>query len=191
MFIFEIGMYFCLTIFFMTQEDCFELGHFSKTHGLKGEIVLFLDVDNPEAYEELDSVFVEIKNELVPFFIENFYIRGNKAILRFEGYESWEQANELVKKRVFLPLDNLPKLKENQFYYHDVLGFTVVDQQLGKLGVVSTFFSLEQGDLLVMTYQEKEVLIPINDTNVLKADLEMMEVLVNLPNGLLEVYLND
>jgi 16S rRNA processing protein RimM len=56
---------------------------------------------------------------------------------------------------------------------------------------VSTFFSLEQGDLLVMTYQEKEVLIPINDTNVLKADLEMMEVLVNLPNGLLEVYLND
>ena len=184
-------MYFLFNQYYMNQEECFELGHISKTHGLKGEVVLFLDVDQPEAYQDLDSVLLEIKNELVPYFIEDFYIRGSKAILRFEGFETWEQANELIKKRVFLPLENLPKLKEGQFYYHDVIGFTVVDQQLGKLGIVSSVYSLEQGDLLVMEYQSKEVLIPINDTNVLKANYEMMEVEVNLPDGLLEVYLND
>ncbi len=175
----------------MTQEDCFELGHISKTHGLKGEVVLFLDVDNPEAYEDMESMFIEVRNELVPFFIEQMYIRGSKAIVKFEGFENIEKATELLKKKAFLPLDNLPELKDGQFYYHDVIGFRVIDKTLGSLGLVSSVYSLDQGDLLVMEYQEKEVLIPINDTNVLKADMELMEIYVDLPDGLLEVYLND
>jgi 16S rRNA processing protein RimM len=50
----------------MTKEDCFELGKITKTHGVKGEVILWLDVDFPEDYEEMDSVFLEVRGELVP-----------------------------------------------------------------------------------------------------------------------------
>jgi 16S rRNA processing protein RimM len=174
----------------MKITDCFELGHITKTHGLKGEVVFFLDVDFPEEYDYLESVFVEVKNELVPFFIESIQIRQKKAIVKFEDINTFEQASNLLKHRLFLPLDELPELEEGQFYYHDVIGYQVIDNQKGTLGVVKEFYSMPQGDLLVMEYEGKEVLIPVNDNTVTSANHELQEILVHIPDGLLEVYLN-
>lgn len=176
----------------MTKEDCYLLGKITKTHGLKGELAIWLDVDYPEDYEELDSVLLEIKGELVPHFVEEIQIRPNKSIIKFEDIDTIEEAQKLVNCDIYLPEDNLPELDDNdQFYYHEIIDYTVVDEIKGKLGKVLAVYTSERQDLIAMQYEGKEILIPIDDDIVKTVDREKKELYTNLPEGLLEIYLDD
>lgn len=174
----------------MTKDNCFLLGKITKTHGVKGELIIWLDVDFPEDYEEMESIFLEVKGELVPYFIEDLQIRGSKSIIKFEEIDSFDDAKKLVDCDVYLPEDNLPELNEDQFYYHEIIGFDVVDASHGKLGKIIGVFENNSQDLIGMEYQGVEVLIPISDEIVKTIDREKKELHTAMPEGLLEVYLN-
>ena len=94
----------------MTKEECYQLGKITKPFGVKGQVVFFLDVDDPEAYAELDSAFVEIKGKLIPYFFEVQNINGNKAIVQFEDLTP-EESLALVGHELYLPLELLPNLQ--------------------------------------------------------------------------------
>ncbi len=174
----------------MTKEDCYLLGKLTKTHGLKGELAIWLDVDYPEEYEELDSVLIEIKGELIPYFVEEIQIRANKSIIKFEDIDTIEAAQKIVNCDLFLPNDNLPALADDQFYYHEIIDFMIVDEQKGKLGKVTAVYTSEAQDLIAMEYENSEILIPVSDEIVKSVDREKKELYTNLPEGLLEIYLN-
>ena len=176
----------------MTQDRCYLLGYIVRTHGTAGNVVLFLDVDYPEEYEEMDSVYVEIKGELVPYFISRFNLqKQNNAIVTFEDVDTIEKAQALVGSSLYLSLDELQELGDEEFYYHEIKGFTVVDQSKGILGIVREVYALNGQDLIAMDYQGVEVLIPTAEDIVLKADKENRQLFVNLPDGLLDVYLEN
>lgn len=175
----------------MTKDNCFELGKITKTHGVRGEVILWLDVDFPEDYEDLESVFLDVKGELVPFFMETFRLSGNRAIVQFEDIDTFEKAEGLINLQAYLPLEELPELDDDQFYYHEIIGFQVIDKNKGELGTVYTVHAMQAQDLLVMDYQGKEVLIPVIPEIVLNAEKDKKILNVNLPEGLLEVYLNN
>ena len=176
----------------MTHDNCYLLGYIVRTHGTNGNVVIFLDVDYPEDYDELDSVFVEIKGELVPYFIGNFNLQKQaNAIVTFEDVNTIEKAQALVGCSLFLSLDELEELSEEEFYYHEIKGYTVVDEIKGELGVVREVYSLNGQDLIAMDYQGIEVLIPTVADIVIKADKENKRLIVKLPEGLLEVYLDE
>lgn len=175
----------------MKAEDCFELGIITRPHGLSGEVQLSLDAENPESYQELESVFVEINNKLIPFFIESISISGKKAIIRFDDVSSQQEAAALGGKKVFLPVDLLPDLEDDQFYYHEITGFRIIDNAKGELGVVEAVVENPGHDLIIMDYLSKEVLIPITDDIVLLVDRDKKTIQVDLPNGLLELYLEE
>ena len=169
----------------MAKTEYFELGTLSKPHGLKGAFHVFLDVDDPYEYEDLESVFVQMGNELVPYFIEDIQIRDNLNLLVLEGIESLDAAKELVGKKLFLPVSFLPKLKDDQFYYHEIIDYQVVDEQKGALGVVKEVYSTGAQDVLIMIYKSKEVLIPLTDEIIPKVDKKSKIVHSRLPDGLL------
>ena len=175
----------------MDVDQCYQLGHVIKAHGIKGEVGILLDVDFPEHYKNLESVFVEIDQKLVPFFISNITIRKNKAVVKFEDVKDIEAAEALKERSLYLPLDQLPRLKDDQFYYHEIIDFAVVDAMHGRLGLVSGVYSLPGQDLLVVSCNNKEVLIPVKDEIITRVDRKAREIHVKLPEGLLEVYLED
>lgn len=176
----------------MTHDSCYLLGYIVRTHGTSGNVVMFLDVDYPEDYEEMDSVYVEIKGELVPYFISRFNLqKQNNAIVTFEDVDTIEKAQALVGSSLYLSLDELEELGEEEFYYHEIKGFTVIDESKGELGVVREVYALNGQDLIAMDYQGVEVLIPTAEDIVLKADKTNKQLFVNLPEGLLEVYLDN
>jgi len=165
------------------------LGYILKPHGLKGAMHIELDVDDPSKYERMESVFVHKDGNLIPFFIKALQITGNRGIVALEDVKSIDDAQALKSCQLFLPASLLPKLDDDQFYYHEVIGYTVVDTENGALGIIEEIYSAGTQDLISMKYKEKEVLLPVSDEIVLRADHAKKVVYVKLPEGLLDVYL--
>lgn len=176
----------------MDKESWFQLGYITKVHALRGEIIIVLDVDFPEDYEGLEHVFVANDSRFIPHFLEHFVLQpNNRALAKFEGIESVEEAARLVGMQVYLPIDKLPELGEDQYYFHELIGFTVHDEVHGELGEVKQIYDLQTQDLISLEYKGKEVLIPIQDGIVQKVDKAGEKVFCRLPEGLLEIYLED
>lgn len=177
----------------MTKDDCYQVGHITKTHGVNGELVLYLDVDNAAEYAGLESVLLEVKGQLVPYFIESIAIvKASRAIVAFEDIDTIEQAERLINCGAFLPLDNLePITDETRFYFHEIVGYQIVDAEAGPLGTVRGVYAMNAQDLIAMDYEDKEVLIPINSDIVRTVDRANQKLNVVLPDGLLAIYMED
>lgn len=177
----------------MNRNDCVELGYISKAHGLRGELKAVLDVHDIDEYKQLSVVFLAKGDAaLQPFRISRLSIRSQKlAILKLEGISDRTSAENLTGHTIFFPEADLPALDEGRFYYYQVLGYTIEDQQKGTLGVVKGFYDGPAQDIMAMSYQSKEVLIPITEEFVLKADHDQKKIYTHLPEGLVESYLED
>lgn len=177
----------------MKVENCFYLGYISKTIGTKGELALKLDVDSPSSYQNIQGLFLQITpkdQQLVPFFIDRSSLQENGNLrLAIEGISDQTSAKNLVGKSVYLPIDLLPKLKDDQFYFHEIIGFTIIDTKLGELGKVDKVLEFSSSNVLSLTVKEKEVLIPISDETISKVDKPNHCITVNCPDGLVELYL--
>jgi len=174
----------------MKIEDCFQLGYIVKPHGIHGAITIFLDTDDPEYYKEMESVYVEYQQKLVPFFIDSVKLVGNKATLKFHDVDSIEVAIQYKGCAVYLPLDMLPGLEEDQFYYHEIIGYKVIDQAAGEIGKVKYIYEANGSDLFAIDYKNKEILVPVHDEIIQKLDKKDNTIFLILPDGLLDIYLN-
>lgn len=176
----------------MRKEDCFYLGKIVKKFSYKGEVLVKLDTDEPELYENMESVFVEMRHTLVPFFIQKSQLHKDTLLrLNFEDVTSEAEADTLIGCSLFLPLDLLPKLSENQFYYHEIIGFTVKDHQYGNVGIVEQVNDQTAQHLLILKKGDKEVLIPINDSILTSVNREEKTISIQAPEGLIDLYLSE
>lgn len=172
----------------MEIKDCFYLGKVSKPFGFKGELVLFFDVDTPEEYSELDGVYIEINKRLVLYPIETIRVRSNKATVRFRDI-SPEDALKLIGKDLYLPLELLPILEGNKFYYHEIIGFEVIDAEKGNIGVIKKVLEYPATPLFSIDFKGKEILMPIIDSVIENVDREAKTIYINAPKGLIELYI--
>jgi 16S rRNA processing protein RimM len=154
-----------------------------KKHGLKGDVKIILSSPLPK---KLESIFVEIDNRLVPFFIESISILHDQAILKFEDIDSPEKADQLTQNRVFLPLSIRPKSQSKRPNSSELIGFSVYFNS-HRLGIVSDINQHTLNPLLVVKNEESELLIPINDYFIKKVDRKLKKVMVELPDGFLEI----
>jgi len=173
-----------------TQEDCFRLGSIARLHSFKGEVSIFLDVDNPLEYQNLESVFVEYDNKLVPFFIDEIKIRNKGfAVVKFDGVDTEKKALMLLKSRLFLPLELLPELEGDDYYDFEIKGFKVIDKVLGEIGIVNSVLDIKVNPLVSIQSGETEILIPKIDQFIKEIDWDNETLQIDAA-GLIELYLN-
>ena len=174
----------------MRKEDCFYLGKIAKKFSFKGEVLIYLDTDEPELYENMESVFVEFNNNLVPFFIENSSIHKNDFLrVRFEDVKDEAEADRMLGNAVYLPLKMLPKLSGNKFYFHEVIGFEIEDKRLGVFGKIVAVNDSTAQPLFEVLNGDVEILVPMIDHFLVKIDRDNKKVIMDLPEGLVEMYL--
>lgn len=175
----------------MRKEDCFYLGKIVRKHSFKGEVVIKLDTDEPELYQEMESIFVDLGNNLIPFFIEKSLLqKGNQLRVQFEDMYTEEEADGILKANVYLPIDLLPKLTGDKFYFHEVIGFKVVDVNYGFVGVIDGINDKTAQPLFEISNGDKEVFIPMIDDFIKKVDRENSTIEVETPAGLIDLYLD-
>ncbi len=174
----------------MQKEDCFYFGKVIKTHGIKGEISIRIDADDPSQYAGIRFILLDLYTGLIPFFIESMKIHQNKAYVAIQDVKTVEKAIELTGFEIYLPLDQLPKLKGNQFYFHEVAGYKVIDQEFGLIGTIDRVLEYPNQSVFQVFHKGKEILIPIQDEVIMKLNRKSRTFEIKAPDGLIDLYLN-
>jgi 16S rRNA processing protein RimM len=175
----------------MHKEDCFYLCIVARKHSFKGEVVIVLDTDEPYRYENMESVFIAFGNNLIPFFIKKSLLQKGKQLrVTFEDINNETDANGLLNAEVYLPLKFLPKLTGTQFYFHEVIGFQVIDKQFGAIGILENINDSGAQALLEIKHEAVTILIPLVDNFIKKIDRKNKILHIEAPNGLIDLYLH-
>ena len=174
----------------MTKEECFYLGKIVSKFSFRGEVLAKLDTDEPELYTEMESVFVEFNKNLVPFFLERAQLHKSTLLrIKFEDVEEEADADDLIGAELYLPLSSLPKLDDDKFYFHEIIGFKVTDESFGYVGVIKSINDQTSQTIVIIDREGKDVLVPLNDDFVTKVDKENKTMILNTPDGLIDMYL--
>jgi len=174
----------------MKKEDCFYLGKIVKKYSFKGEVLAKLDTDDPDIYEHLDAVFVELRDKLIPFFVEQSQLHKSELLrIKFEEVDTEADADAILKSDLYLPLDLLPKLEGNQFYFHEIIGFTITDKAFGEVGVIKGVNDSTAQALFEIDRDGVEILIPMNDDFIVVVNRDTKTIMVDVPEGLIDLYL--
>jgi 16S rRNA processing protein RimM len=147
-------------------------------------------VDDPEAYIELESVYLDLHGERIPFFIDGLDLKHNRrAVVKFHDFDSIEDAESLAGLEMYLPSTQLPPLGGNQFYFHEIIGYTVVDESYGNIGILEDILELPHQSIFQVRHGEKEILVPVVDEVILRLDRETRQLFIRAPEGLIDIYL--
>lgn len=171
-------------------DDCIELGFLTKPHGIKGHLVLKLTDVSFEEIEEMELVFVMIDGLPVPFFIEDFSKRNADTILiKLTDIDSESEARKYTKSEVFLNREVLTLPQAQQPNINVFKGFKVIDNRCGEIGSFDSLLDYDQNPVMRILKDRIEILIPFNQEFLLEIDEENRHILVDCPEGLLDLYL--
>lgn len=176
----------------MNIDDCFLLGKITKPHGYKGDVILYIDADEPDLYKELDCIWLEIGGRLVPHFLDATKAHSalQKLIVHLDGVNDEAAAKALGGTNVFLPIKYLPELDENEFYLHEVQGWRVADAKNEEtIGTINKVLDYAIYPILEVHSDGREVLIPLPAEIEIRVDRTKQQLFVTIPDGLLDVYL--
>lgn len=178
----------------MSLDKFVEAGKIVKAHSFSGalKVMLHQPVLNPDAFPV--HLFIGIAPQPVPFFIEKLELTDDdKAIIKFEEVDDKEAANKLLKKNIYLTVKEYEAvfgpLKEEETNLSDLQGYLLVDKKLGELAVIEDVLELPTHEIARLNYKGSEVLVPLVDEVIQKVDEKEKKLFVNLPEGLLDVYL--
>lgn len=174
----------------MTKEEAFYIGYITKTKGLKGEVQLYFEFEDYEALD-LDVLFADMNGKMVPFFVAKHKLYPNSTgLFYFDDIDHIDKAQALVKKKIYLPLNKMPERDEDDFTYNDLEGFIAIDEKLGELGEITSVNEYPQQFVATVHYKNRDVLFPLNEDFIVEIDDEENVLHLDLPEGLLDVYLD-
>lgn len=177
----------------MNQDQCFLLGKITKPFSFKGEVVLWMDVDDSADYLDVKTLWIPQQGMLVPYSVESLKPNKDRFVVRLADINTEEQAKNLAGKDVWLPLSEMAPLPEGKFYFHEVQGWTAVDRATGKdVGVVVHVVDQGAYPMLEVDFGEGVTgYVPLPEHVKVEANREAQTLVLDLPEGLLDVYLGD
>lgn len=171
------------------MAEYYNIGKFVAVHGLQGELLLKHELGKKTSLKGLTALFVEEKkNAFLPWFIESTKIKSDTEIyIKLEGLASREGAMKLAQKAVWLPETDFKKFAAKSAPASP-LGYTIIDNNEA-LGEILELIEQPHQLLCRLEIQNKEVLIPLHEGSLQKVDHKKKQVYVELPEGLLDIYL--
>jgi len=187
-----------LNILYLISEDILELPilYLSRyiTQNKKEYYNLLQKVRDENIWEAwilfmLDALASTAKQTIGTIESIKIHTSKNTALVYFEDVNDIDSASLLTNNNLYLPLASLPVLEGNKFYFHEVHDFLLIDTDFGEIGKIKQILEYPNQALFQTFYGDKEVLIPINDRSIQKVDREKKEIHLNLPEGLLDIYI--
>ncbi len=165
-----------------------EIGYISKTHGLKGHVILrVLDLINIDE-EAIKSIFLELNGSQVPYFIEDCRPNNTGYILKLETIDTIDTSKKLIGKKVFA-LEEF--ILEDEESLNEFVGYAIIDSRLGNIGNISEVDEKTDNVIIKVIHPSgAEIILPFNDDFIIEIDDDHKTIEFNSPEGLIEMYLN-
>ena len=161
------------------------VGLLRKPHGLRGDLLLEIYTDFPERLKPGTQIFAGDKHQ--PLKITRRRPHNDGLILGFEGITTPEEAGRYRATVVYVPTADRPTLLEGQYYHHEIVGVTVIDETGITLGTLTEIIITGANDVYVVTpAQGKDILLPALKEVILGVDLSAKTMRVHLLPGLLD-----
>ncbi len=161
-----------------------------RTRGNRGEVAAEILTDFPERFETLKSKEISLRKEnahLLHLVLESYWFHRNRIILKFHGVSSISDAEALRDYELQVPRGEAVSLPKGVYYQFDLLGCTVKDPSGIPYGEVKEVIEQGPGYLLKVESREREILIPFVEELLVRIDIETKELVVNLPEGLVDL----
>ena len=169
------------------MEQFFQVGIFTNTHGLKGEIKVFPNTDDPKRFKRLKQVIMRTPKEEKQLEVESVRFSKNMVILKFKGIDDINQIERDKGSGLFVPRDQAVPLKKDEYDIADLIGLTVFTDEGEELGRLAEVLQTGANDVYVVQAGEKEYLLPAIADCVQSVDPEGGKMVVHMMEGLREL----
>lgn len=148
------------------MDDLFLIAEVKAIYGSNGFVLIDSFSDFYERFFRLNSVFVEVFGSVKKFFVENVKEVDGSFAIKFKGFDSGEDVQIFIGKKVYVEKKDAVKLSENVFFIHDVIGSKVYKESK-LIGVVEDVLVLPANDVfVVIDHNKKRILIPAVGTYI-------------------------
>ena len=166
-----------------------KVGKIVNTHSLKGEVKVISSTDfEDQRFEKGTELLITRGNQVVKeVTVESYRTHKNNLLVKFVGIDSIEEAEKLKNLQIKIDSDNIGELEENEFYFHEIIGCEVFDENGKSLGEISEILTPGANDVWVIKSQNgKEILIPYIEDVVKKIDVENKKIDIEVMEGLID-----
>ena len=161
------------------------LGQLIKPHGIKGELKVLFFNENSKSLKSNQSIFLkDLNNKVFDYKIENIFYHSKKNRIKFFDINTIEEAEKLRGYILNVLRSDLPKLNKNEYYLNDLVGYLLIDDSNKNYGIVSDVLVLPANNVLSVTMENKEYLIPLIDDVVLNINQEEKKIIIDPIEGL-------
>lgn len=178
----------------MAETQYVNIGYTKKTHGIAGELKLVIEDRFLEDFLKNERIFLDVKGAKVPYFVAS--VRGkDEMILKLEEVDSRESAYTLQSREVFLREQDLipghereiETEEEESLEYEHLTGFLLIDKTAGVIGPIEEVLEMPQQEMAFLRHKGREVLVPLNEQFITGVDEKGKKVMMDLPEGLLDM----
>jgi 16S rRNA processing protein RimM len=152
----------------MSYDNHIIVGKILTTHGIKGWFTIGSYTSNPEDIFKY-NLKVVIDNELKQLMVTEYNLMPKKIIMKLEDIDTIESCSKYMNLDLYTLADELPEVESNEYYWHDLIGCAVFDENNALLGVADSLFTSGDTDILVVKNDnsQKEILIPFLKSNII------------------------
>ena len=168
----------------MSNTDLLEVGCFVGVHGIKGQVKLKSYTEIPESIFDYKDVFLENNNNKITIKLVG-KIKQN-LICKIENVETRNDAEKYRDLKLFVKRDELPKIKENEYYHRDLIGFHVYNKKRESFGEIISFNDFGAGLLIEVKKENKTFYLPMGNNFLDMIDYKQKEVILNLEISFLD-----
>jgi 16S rRNA processing protein RimM len=172
----------------MLRETTTYTGVITRTHGIDGALIIRFDNLEAERYQKAESIFIETDGLLVPFFIEDYTVRDSQtAIVNLCELPNEKVARKVTGLRVFIENKYLKKVKHKASELEQIYGYAIEAKGKGIIGKLTSIIDNPVNPLMVVDAGGREILIPLADQFFCSIDKRGKTILLDLPEGLLDL----
>jgi 16S rRNA processing protein RimM len=172
----------------MSDTKLYTIGHFSKLHGFKGELTVYIENGDPADYEDLEVMIIATQEGDKSFKVLNMEKKTNTTLkVRLEGINTEEEARKYLKNPIKVSREELSDADLLKISLRELDGFKVMDENVGEAGIVRGVMELPNNPLLEIEFKGKNYLLPIHEDILLNIDETARIVHIAAPEGLFDI----
>jgi len=164
----------------LSREKFIKIGQITRHHGLKGEVRVKYFGNNLEDFN-YKEIYIFERGEPKKLNVEKFRFHKNFVLVKFKEYNSINEVEAKLKGRsIYIKEDQLPELDEDEYFWFDLIGCKVFDEDKGFVGKVVDLIDAKSNEVLVVKKGKEEILIPFIDEVVKEVDIDLKIIKVSL-----------